>query len=258
MRLLLLQAPCQLDLVRDNSKGLVVGPPAEWAFIPPQNCTGVEAGRHGEARAAAMPLVTQRPGPATRAAPEPALQKLGVKKPAVSLYAIMCPCAGLAPRQQWNISTLGGASFVTSPLASSGGDASYMAVFSDHDPHHAVEGNAVTMWYGVKPGHLQSEAQWVVKPDTKQLMWASPETGGAKKGGSLCLTTFPRSSDEVDAHVPKAGDPLGVWPCSEGNSTKYPNWQTFVPAVSGSTPIYSLPSVGDLCVTWDADASGTC
>ena len=63
MRLLLPQAPCQQDLVRDNSQGLVVGPPAEWAFIPPQNCTGVEAGHYRGAREAATPFATQRPQP---------------------------------------------------------------------------------------------------------------------------------------------------------------------------------------------------
>jgi hypothetical protein len=100
--------------------------------------------------------------------------------------------------------------------------------------------------------------QWIVKPDTKQLMWASPETGGARKGGTLCLTAFPASEEEAGIHV--AGDlssplppppPLGVWPCDQQNSTKYPNWQTFVPVVK-SAPIYSLssPSWGGMCVSW--------
>jgi len=120
------------------------------------------------------------------------------------------------------------------------------------------------MWEGVKQGHLQNEAQWVIKPDTKQLMWASPETGGAKMGESLCLTAFPRYFEyysevaDADAREQKAGDPLGVWPCSQRNSTIHPNWQKFVPVVSGSKPIYSLSSEGSLCVTWVEDGTGTC
>ena len=266
MLLLRPQVPCFLSEVRDNSLGLVVGPPAEWAFNPPQNCSGVKQDEHGGTRVVARPLTSQSSTPPIWASAVTALEKMDVKKPDAmgtraqvqhQVLVAMCPCAGAAQNQQWNISTLTAASFVTSPLASSCGNASNMAVFSDHDPKHPVEGNAVAMWYGVRPrGQLQDQAQWIVKPETKQLMWASPETGGRKMGDALCLTAFP-ASEQADPHGQKAGDPLGVWPCSAGNSTKFPNWQTFVPVLDGGVGTYSLQAVGGLCVTWVAEG-GTC
>eukprot|EP01047_Picozoa_sp_COSAG01_P138855 COSAG01_NODE_69554_length_261_cov_0.629630_1_plen_52_part_10 len=52
----------------------------------------------------------------------------------------MCPCDTTSQKQQWNISSLGNASFVTNLLAASEGLDACLAVWSDQDPRHAVEG----------------------------------------------------------------------------------------------------------------------
>jgi hypothetical protein len=182
--------------------------------------------------------------------------------------SIMCLCDNSSRKQQWNFSSLGNASFVTNSLAESEGLAACLGVFSDQDPRHAVEGSAVTMYDCTTPRPIHAPAgyrQWVVKTETEQLMWASPETGGSHKGGALCLTAFPGT----ETGGPVAGDlsssasppppPLGVWPCTQRNSTRFPDWQTFKLIVGKSGPFFSLssPSWGGMCVSW-AGEDDTC
>jgi hypothetical protein len=183
--------------------------------------------------------------------------ELGSAEQAAS-STFLCPCDPTKKQQEWNISTISGAAFVSSPSAESEGLASFLAEFDDHDPRHAVEGSATILYYFNQSGIRVTEMQWVVKSDTSQLMWASPETGGAKKGGTLCLTAFPAfEKADADPAPSPSPSPLGVWPCSERNSTKYPNWQTFVP-VAKSVPIYSLTSPGGLCVSWAKEENSIC
>ena len=184
---------------------------------------------------------------------------------AAATRSIMCPCDTTSQKQQWNISSLGNASFVTNLLAVSEGLDACLAVFSDQDPRHPVEGNAATM-FGCAVPRTQptgpvplAQRQWVVKPETQQLVWASPETGGARKGEALCLTAFPASeagvqaaSDPSPPPPPPPPPPLGVWPCSQRNSTRFPDWQTFVPTVGRDAPYFVVvsPGWGGLCVSW--------
>jgi hypothetical protein len=58
----------------------------------------------------------------------------------------MCPCDTTSQKQQWNISSLGNASFVTNLLAASEGLDACLAVWSDQDPRHAVEGQKCHFW----------------------------------------------------------------------------------------------------------------
>ena len=177
---------------------------------------------------------------------------------AAATRSIMCPCDTTSQKQQWNISSLGNASFVTNILAASEGLDACLAVWSDQDPRHAVEGSAATMFDCAAPPAQPTgpvplaQRQWIVQPETQQLMWASPETGGARKGGELCLTAFPGAEADAAPSPPPPPPPLGVWPCSQRNSTRFPNWQTFVPTVGRGAPFFVVtsPGWGGLCVSW--------
>ena len=65
---------------------------------------------------------------------------------AAATRSIMCPCDTTSQKQQWNISSLGNASFVTNLLAVSEGLDACLAVWSDQDPRHAVEGQKCHFW----------------------------------------------------------------------------------------------------------------